>query len=318
MRLFAGDTELLNTLASMPFLDRLELAAGSGRSPAAVYQRIDRFAEAGLVNMVGHSNDLITPTRRDCLSTHGLRRLASEREVSIAELSRSAPVSEQWRRLILKRLDATAAIYRLSAAASEFAYPLGFQWFRASPMDAALELPDGRRIAVVRQGMTSDRTAFVKRIRRLRETPGYGAVLLLAPDETRLRHARRLIAGPPLITFLALQRDDALSGASVGIWRACSAWAGAGAHSCSAAWTNWACSPASRRRDIHGCRSPISASPPSRDATAPRSESRASAGAPNHVRPVTHSTGATSAASAHASCCATSSTRRRCTGGARC
>ena len=138
MRHYPGDIELLSRLASMSFHDRLELAAVSGRSPAAVYQRIDRFAEAGLVDMVCHSNDLITPTRRYCLSAHGQRRLASEREVSIAELSRSAPVSEQWRRLILERLDATAAIYCLSASAAEFAYPLGFQWFRASPMDAAL------------------------------------------------------------------------------------------------------------------------------------------------------------------------------------
>ena len=103
MRLFAGDTELLNTLASMPFLDRLELATVSGRSPAAVYERIDRFAEAGLVEIVSHSNDLITPIRRYRLSAHGQRRLASEREVSIAEPSRSAPVSEQWRWLILER-----------------------------------------------------------------------------------------------------------------------------------------------------------------------------------------------------------------------
>ena len=101
MRLFAGDTELLNTLALMPFLDRLELTAVSGRSPAAVYERIDRFAEAGLVEMIGHSSELITPTRRYCLSADGLRRLASEQGVSTIDLSRSVPVSEQWRRLVL-------------------------------------------------------------------------------------------------------------------------------------------------------------------------------------------------------------------------
>ena len=219
MRLYPGDLELLATLASMPFLDRLELAAVTGRSRAAVYERIDRFADARLVDMVGHSSDLITPTRRFCLSALGVRRLAPERGTPVPELLRAAPVSSQWRRLILERLDAVAVIYRLSATAAEFAYPLGFRWYRASPMDAALELPDGRRVAVVRQGRTTDRTAFAKRIRRLCETPGFGAVLLLGPDETRLRHARRLVSGPLVITFLALERDVALSGADANIWR---------------------------------------------------------------------------------------------------
>ncbi len=220
MRLHAGDIDLLTTLAAMPFLDRLELAGISGRSPAAVYQRLDRFDEAGLVEQVCHSSELITPTRRYCLNAQGVRRLASELELPAIELLRTLPISEQWRRLILERLDAAAVIYRLSDAASEFCFPLRFNWFRASPMDAELELSDGRRIALVRQGPTADRTGFAKRIRRLRQTPGYGAVLIICPDETRLRHARRLVAGPPAITFLALERDVALRDGDAAIWRA--------------------------------------------------------------------------------------------------
>ena len=219
MRLHAGDTDLLNTLAAMPFLDRLELAGISGRSPAAVYQRLDRFAEADLVEQVGHSSELVTPTRRYCLSAHGVRRLASELELPATELLRTLPISEQWRRLILERLDAAAVIYRLSGAASEFCFPLRFNWFRAAPMDAELELSDGRRIALVRQGPTADRTGFAKRIRRLKETPGFGAALVICPDETRLRHARRLVAGPPVMAFLALERDVALAGAEAAVWR---------------------------------------------------------------------------------------------------
>ena len=86
-------------------------------------------------------------------------------------------------------------------------------------MDALLELPEGRRAAVVRQGRTADRTGFAKRIRRLKETTGFGAVLVICPDETRLRHARRLVAGPPAISFLALERDVALAGAEAAVWR---------------------------------------------------------------------------------------------------
>ena len=86
-------------------------------------------------------------------------------------------------------------------------------------MDAAILLPGGRTVAVVRQGLTSDRTGFSKRLWRLREEALTGAVLLLMPDETRLRYARRLLAGSPAPAFLALERDAASAGPADPVWR---------------------------------------------------------------------------------------------------
>ena len=219
MKLARGDAALLSLLASMPFLDRLELAAVSGRSRAAVYERVGRMSEAGLVDSLVHSTGLIPPTRRFCLTAQGVRRLAALREAPAAQLLRRHPVSEQWRRLLLERLDAVAAVYRLCETAARDAYPLGLRWYRAAPMDALLLLSGERRIAIVRLGPTSDRTAFAKRIRRLRDTPGFEAVLLIAPDETRLRHARRLVGGALPISFLALERDAILAGPDAPVWR---------------------------------------------------------------------------------------------------
>jgi len=219
MKLYPGDIKLLSWLAEAPFLDRLELASLAGRSRAAVYQRVERFLDAGLVESVGQASELVTPTRRFCLTATGVRRLAAEEDVPIAQLLRARPVSEQWRRLLLERLDSTAVIYRLAEQAAQFAFPLCIHWQRAAPMDALLELPGGRRTAVVRQGRTADRTGFAKRIRRLKETPASGVALVICPDETRLRHARRLVAGPPAIAFLALEHDVALAGAEAAIWR---------------------------------------------------------------------------------------------------
>ena len=48
-------------------------------------------------------------------------------------------------------------------------------------------------------------------------------MLMLMPDETRLRHARRLVAGAPAIAFLALESDAASAGAGAQIWRTPSA-----------------------------------------------------------------------------------------------
>ncbi len=203
----------------MPFLDRLEMVAVSGWSRGAVYGSIEAIEQAGLVASVPHASELIPSTRRYCLTAAGLRRLARDEDVSVDDLLRLQPVSEQWRRLLLQRLDAVAAIYRLAGAVSDVAYPIRFRWYRAMPMDAAIALPDGRTVAVVRQGHTADRTAFAKRLWRLREGPRLGAFLVLVPDEVRLRHTARLMAGAPAITFLAQERDLVSAGTGSRIWR---------------------------------------------------------------------------------------------------
>ena len=116
------------------------------------------------------------------------------------------------------RLDVLASVYRLASALSNVAHPVRFRWYRAMPMDAAVTLSDGRTVAVVRQGLTADRTAFSKRLWRLREAFRPSAVLLMVPDKVRLRHARRLMAGTPSIAFLALESEAASAGEGAPVW----------------------------------------------------------------------------------------------------
>ena len=210
---------LLRQLAATPFCDRLDLTALTGWSTRAVYTAATRLEERGLVASLAHATDLIPPTRRFHLTAAGVRVLAPELDLEVEELLRARPVSGHWRRLLLGRLDAVAVIYRLAATVSSIAHPLRFRWYRASPLDAALVLPDGRTIGVVRQGLASERTAFSKRLRRLHEGPHPGALLVLLPDEVRLRHARRLLRGGMPPAFLALERDAATADADSGIWR---------------------------------------------------------------------------------------------------
>ena len=220
MRPEGCEAELLRRLASMPFLDRLEMASVSGRSRGAVYPVVDRLERDGLVASVPHAAPLIPPTRRYCLTAAGLHRLARDEAMTVDELLSMYPVSEQGRRVLMERLDAVAVVYRLASAVSNAVFPIRFRWYRAMPMDAAMTLPDGRTVAVVRQGLTADRTAFSKRLWRLREAFKPSTVLMLMPDEVRLRHARRLAAGSPSLTFLALESDAATTGGGHLIWRA--------------------------------------------------------------------------------------------------
>ena len=213
------EAQTLRLLADMPLVDRLESVAVSGRSRGAVYGAFESLEREGLAASVPHASELIPSTRRCFLTAGGLRTLALEDGVDVDDLLRSRPVSAQWLRVLVERLDALAVIYRLASAISGVEHPIRFRWFRAMPMDAAVALPDGRVIAVVRQGPTTDRTGFSKRLWRLRQGERPAAVLMLMPDEARLRHARRLLAGAPAISYLALESEAASAGAGAPIWR---------------------------------------------------------------------------------------------------
>ena len=213
------EADALRGLADMPFLDRLELAALSGWSRGAVYDAVAKLEARGMVAAVPHASPLVPPTRRHALTAAGVERLADLDAVPLEGPLFLLPVSCQWRRGLLERLDAVAVIYRLACAVNQVLHPLVFRWYRAMPLDAAILLPDGRTLAVVRQGNTSDRTAFAKRLWRLGQLTPTSAVLMFLPDEVRLRQARRLAAALPGPVFLALESDAASAGAGAAVWR---------------------------------------------------------------------------------------------------
>ena len=223
----ARERELLalRTLAAMPFLDYLELAAVSGMAESTARHVLGRLRRKGLANHLRHASPLTATTRRWFVTVDGLRSLASENGTGIDRLLRTHPVSAHWRRILLARLDAVAVVYRLASAVSDAVGPPRFRWYRAAPLDAAMTLPDGRTVGVIRQGPTADRTAFSDRIRRLMDPQQSRprALLALMPDQARLRQARRLLASYPGPVYLALEKDVPGMLADDRAWRAASA-----------------------------------------------------------------------------------------------
>ena len=211
--------ETLRRVAAMPFLDRLELAAVSGVPDRSAYNAVAALESEGLVASLPHATALLRQTRRYFPTGPGLCRLAEVEGITLEQILRRHPVSARWRRILLERLDAVAVIYRLTSSIAALEGIASFRWYRGLPLDAGIVLNDGRAVGVIRQGLTADRTGFAKRIWRLREGPPPGGVLLLLPDETRLRHARRLSAVVPFPVLLALERDVVWCGPDSPVWQ---------------------------------------------------------------------------------------------------
>ena len=213
------DIGTLRYLAQMPFLDRLELAYVSGTADRTVHDAVARLEQRGLVKSVRHATDLIASTRRLYVTSEGLGWLASNEGISIQELLQRYPVSGHWRRILLERLDAVAVIYRVASSVAAVGSPLRFRWYRRAPLDAAIVLPDGRTVGVVRQGATSDKTGFSKRVWRLLDEPLPDLLLVLVPDDVRIRHAGKLLTRAREMVLLALEKNAALTSHEQPVWR---------------------------------------------------------------------------------------------------
>ncbi len=212
------DDQILRVLTDMPFLNRPEMVAVTGRSKGAVHEAVDGLQEGGICASVLHAVDPFPPSRRFHLTAAGLHRLTREKRMTPDELVRTHPVSAQWWRNLMERMDALGVIYRLASHLSDYAYPMRFRWYRSSKLDAAVELPDGKTIGIVRQGLTADRSVFAQRLWRLKDEPMPGIVLILTTDGVRLMHARRMLSTTDVPALLALEREAVVAGADDPIW----------------------------------------------------------------------------------------------------
>ena len=206
-------------LAEMPLIDCPSMASVTGMAERTAYEAVADLERNGLAAHVPHVGGPVRPARRFHLTGAGLKLLALDRDVAVDEVLAAHPVARAWRRVLLERLDAVAVIYALAAAMAGEGGPVGLRWYRALPLDAAITLPGDRTVGVVRQGHTSDRTGFARRLWRLREMPRMSGMLVLAPDGMRLRHAMKLLSGAPLVSLVALEREAAGAGPGDPAWK---------------------------------------------------------------------------------------------------
>ena len=143
----ASDRQMLDSLSRMPFVDSAELARILGEPHATVHRALAGLLAGGIVGRVSHGTAHLPSSQRYYLTTKGIRQATGVLGFEApSDFVRSYPVSREWLTLLIRRMDAVAAAYRLAASLSPGIDGLRshVEFHRRGRFDATIILHDGR------------------------------------------------------------------------------------------------------------------------------------------------------------------------------
>ena len=165
-----SDRPLLDSLSRMPFVESTELALILGEPHATVHRALTGLLADGIVGRVTHGTVHLPSSGRYCLTEKGIGEAAEVLDFDTPlDFVRAYPMSREWLTLLLRRMDAVAAVYRLAATMSPGTDGLRsrVEFHRRGRFDAVITLHDGRDFGVVRQGLALRRRSLHDRLRAL-------------------------------------------------------------------------------------------------------------------------------------------------------
>ena len=151
-----SDRLMLHSLSRMPFIDTAELAGVLGEPHATVHRALTDLLADGIVGRVSHGTAHLPSGRRYYLTAKGIGEVAGFLGFETpSDFMQSYPVSREWLALLIRRMDAVAAVYRLASSLSPGTGSLRshVEFHRRARFDATITLHDGRSFGVVRQGL---------------------------------------------------------------------------------------------------------------------------------------------------------------------
>ena len=154
---------LLDALSRTPFVDSTELAGILGEPYATVHRTLADLLAEGIVGRVNHGTAHLPPSQRYHLTAKGLGESAWVLGFDTpSDFVRAYPVSREWLTLLIRRMDAAAAVYRLAASMSPGIDGLRsrVEFHRRGRFDATITLHDGRSFGIVRQGLALRRRSL--------------------------------------------------------------------------------------------------------------------------------------------------------------
>ena len=231
-----SDRQLLDSLSRTPFVDSAELALILGAPHATVHRALSGLLADGVAGRVSHGTAHLPSSQRYYLTANGIREAAGILGFETpSDFVRAYPVSREWLALLIRRMDAVAAVYRIASSLSPGIGGLRshVEFHRRGRFDATITLHDGRTFGVVRQGLALRRRSLYDRLRAI---AGYdytrrpSAVLILTPSVWEERLTTRFCINLNLDDcFVAVETRDALEGRDLRLWRGFS-WVGSSYH----------------------------------------------------------------------------------------
>ena len=216
---------ILDLIGSMPFLSRGELAVLGGLSDGEARHGLNRLRRIGLADRVGHARIGRVRTRRWYLTGAGVTDLAALRGVDVDGLLGSLPVSAEWRRTLLRRMDAVEVFYRLAVLAARVSgWPCRWHWRGNGWSDGALEVGPGRYVRVCRIGGTLLRRSVIYRLGgmvRMWEEGLVDTALIIVPGHTQARMVERWLRenAAGVFAWVVTEPELADAGPEERIWR---------------------------------------------------------------------------------------------------
>ena len=221
-----SDRQLLHFLSRMPFIDTAELSCVLGEAHATVHRALNGRLGDGIVGRVSHGTVHLASSQRYYLTAKGIGEAADALGFDTpSDFVRAYPVSREWLALLIRRMDAVAAVYRLAASMSPGIDGLRsrVEFHRRGRFDAAITLHDGRSFGVVRQGLALRRRSLYDRLRAIAEyhyTRRPDTILILTPSVWEERLTTRFCVDLNLSDcFVAVESRDALERWDLRLWR---------------------------------------------------------------------------------------------------
>ena len=220
---------MLDSLSRTPFVDSTELALILGEPHATVHRALAALLAKGIVGRVRHGTAHLPSSHTYHLTAKGIRQAAESLGFDTpSDFVRAYPASREWLALLIRRMDAVAAVYRLAASLSPGIDGLRshVEFHRRGRFDATITLHDGRSFGVVRQGLALRRRSLYDRLRAIAEydySRRPGTVLVLVPSVWDERLTTRFCEDRNISDcYVAVESREALESRDLHLWRSAS------------------------------------------------------------------------------------------------
>ena len=110
---------LLDALSRMPFIDSAELSRVLGEAHATVHRVLTGLLADSIARRASHGTTHLPSSQRYYLTTQGIRQATVVFGFATpSDFVRAYPMSREWLALLIRRMDAVPAAYRLAASLS--------------------------------------------------------------------------------------------------------------------------------------------------------------------------------------------------------